>query len=111
MKIKDLENYITDNILDTIYREREDNISTRNKEDEKAIAKIEERYPMNYEKLLNCINNLPPHFRNIREDILNSLDTYSMRENLIAAHDNEKFYKIGFCDGIRTILEQLKMSN
>ena len=35
-----------------------------------------------------------------REEIIEALE----RENLIMAHDNEKFYKIGFCDGIRTIL-------
>ena len=33
---------------------------------------------------------------------------YVMRENLIMTHDNEKFYKAGFCDGIRIILENLK---
>lgn len=31
-----------------------------------------------------------------------------MRENLIMTHDNEKFYKAGFCDEIRIILENLK---
>lgn len=39
-----------------------------------------------------------------REEIIEALESYLTRENLIMAHDNEKFYKIGFCDGIRTIL-------
>lgn len=39
---------------------------------------------------------------------IKDIDKYVMRENLIMAHDNEKFYKAGFCDGIRIILENLK---
>lgn len=31
-----------------------------------------------------------------------------MWENLILAHDNEKFYKASFCDGFKIILENLK---
>lgn len=38
------------------------------------------------------------------------MDKLLERENLIMAHDNEKFYKIGFCDGITTILENIKNS-
>lgn len=108
MDIKDIEKYIDDDIVNTIYREREDTISGINEEDKGEIAKIKEKYPVDYEKLLDYINNLPPYFKNIRETILNAIDIYSMRENLLSAYENEKFYKIGFCDGIRTIIENLK---
>ena len=30
------------------------------------------------------------------------------RQNSLIAYDNEKFYKNGFCDGIKIILESLK---
>lgn len=30
------------------------------------------------------------------------------RQNSLVAYDNEKFYKNGFCDGIKIILEALK---
>ena len=40
--------------------------------------------------------------------MLKKFDDYCMKENLIAAYENEKFYKIGFCDGIRTVIENLK---
>lgn len=107
MKLKDLEKYVNDSILDSIYKEREDFIFELNNEEKMEIAKIKERYPIDYEQLITCINNIPPHFKNIRENILKSLDIFSMRENLLSAYNNEKFYKIGFCDGIRTIIENL----
>lgn len=107
MNIKDIEKYINDNMLNTIYKEREDTISEIKEEDKEEISIIKEKYPIDYERLLEYIKNIPPHFKNIREDILNAIDIYSMRENLLSAHENEKFYKIGFCDGIRTIIENL----
>lgn len=106
MKIRDIEKYTNDTMLNTIYKEREDTISEI-KEDKEELSKIKEKYPVDYEKLLDYINNIPPHFRNIRENLLNAIDIYSMRENLLSANENEKFYKIGFCDGIRTIIENL----
>lgn len=107
MNIKDIEKYTNDTMLNTIYKEREDTISEINEVDKEEISKIKEKYPVDYGKLLEYINNIPPYFRNIREEILNAVDIYLMRENLLSAHENEKFYKIGFCDGIRTIIENL----
>lgn len=107
MNIKDIEKYINDTMLNIIYKEREDTISEIKEEDKDELSKIKEKYPVDYEKLLDYINNIPPYFKNIRANILNAVDIYSMRENLLSAYENEKFYKIGFCDGIRTIIENL----
>lgn len=111
LKIRDIEEYINDNLLDDIFKSREDSIYQRNKKEINEICKIKERYPIDYEQLLNCIKNIPPHFNNIRNNIIDALDTYSMRENLLTGYDNEKFYKIGFCDGIRIMLENLKINS
>ena len=111
MEIVDIQKYVNDNMLDNIYKEREDTISEVNEEDKEELAKIKEKYPIDYEKLLEYINNLPPQFNNIRENLLNSIDIYSMRDNLISAYHNEKFYKIGFCDGIRTIIESVNTNS
>lgn len=94
--IKDIEEYIGDSMLEIIFREREDEIYKRTKRDKEEIAKISKRYPVDYERLVEIIKNLPPHFNNIREDILNKLDDYCMRQNLIISYDNEKFYKARF---------------
>lgn len=108
LKIEDIEQYIEDTMLDTIFREREEELYRKNEKEDLEIAKIKEKYTVDYEKLLVAIKNLPPHFYNTREGIIEALQSYLTRENLIMAHDNEKFYKAGFCDGIRIILENIK---
>lgn len=108
MEIADIEKYINDKMIDNIYAQREDTICERSKKDKENISKIKEQYPIDYEQFVEHIKNIPPAFNNTREDILYALGIYSMRENLIASYDNEKFYKIGFCDGIRTIIESIK---
>lgn len=111
LRIKDIEKYIDDNMLDTIFREREEELyNEREKNEDIEISKIKKQYFVDYDKLLVAIKNLPPHFHNTREGIIEALENYTMRENLIMAYDNEKFYKTGFCDGIRTILEGMKNS-
>ena len=111
LKIKDIEKYIDDEMINIIFREREEELySRKGKLDDAEIRSIKEDYPVDYDKLLVEINNLPSHFNNTKEGIIEALESYLTRENLIMAHDNEKFYKIGFCDGIRTILENIKNS-
>lgn len=108
----DIENYIDDSILDSIFREREEELyyTTKSKEDTK-IKEIKKQYTTDYQKLMLTIKNLPSHFHNIREDIIKALEDYRIREDLLVAYDNEKFYKIGVCDGIGLILESLKNNN
>ena len=67
-----------------------------NKKEDLEIIKIKEEYTVDYERLLIAIKNLPPHFQNTREGIIEALENYLIRENLIVAHDNEKFYKARF---------------
>ena len=111
VKIKDIEKYIDDEMINIIFREREEGLYSRKEnQDDAEVISIKEDYPVDYDKLLVAINNLPPHFNNTREGIIEPLESYLTRENLIMAHDNEKFYKIGFCDWIRTILENIKNS-
>ncbi|MDE5830432.1 MAG: hypothetical protein K2H53_01775 [Clostridia bacterium] len=106
VKLSNIEEHIDDEILDSIFREREENLNTRTEEDKKEIMNISKKYPTNYEEILSIINNFPEDIE--KEKVLNKFDDYCMKENLITAYENEKFYKIGFCDGIRTVLENLK---
>lgn len=93
IRIKDIEEYVEDNMLETIFREREDEIYKRTKKDKEEISKISAKYSVDYEKLIESVKNLPPHFNNIRENIISKLDEYNMKQSLIVAYDNEKFYK------------------
>lgn len=94
LKIKDIEEYVKNTMLDTIFEEREDEIYKESKNDNERISQITEKYSIDYDKLIVTIKNLPPHFRNTRESIIKALEEYLMRENLIMAYENEKFYKV-----------------
>ncbi len=96
LKIEDINKYIEDSILDTIFRNRQEELYKENKKEDLEIIKIKEEYTVDYERLLIAIKNLPPHFQNTREGIIEALENYLIRENLIVAHDNEKFYKARF---------------
>lgn len=110
IEIEEIKKYISDDILDSIFKEREENIYY-SKDESKKIQKIKNENTMSHTKFAEVIKNLPPNFKNCRENILDALDKYSDRENLIQAYDNEKFYKIGFCDGIKMILDINKSEN
>lgn len=105
MDINYISQYIEDSILDILYRNREEELYTEKGKEDKELEKIKKENSIDYNELLRGINKIPSEFKEIRENIIEMLDAYITRENLIMTHDNEKFYKIGFCDGIRIILE------
>ena len=107
-KIK-ITDFIDNSLLDTIYREREDSLYQHTKIDNENIIELTKNLPITYEDLLVAIKNLPPHSNNTREFILERLEGYLKRQNSLAAYDNEKFYKSGFCDGVQLVLEALKI--
>ena len=93
LKIKDIEEYIEDSMLDTIFNEREDEVYRKTQKDNERISKITEKYSIDYDRLISIIKALLPHFKNTRETIIKALEEYLMRENLIMAYENEKSYK------------------
>lgn len=104
IKIAELENYISDNILDSIFIEREEDIySTKVKMIE--LEEIKKNNTMTYEEVQTIIKKLPTYAKDCKENILEALEQYSERQNLIQSFDNEKFYKAGFCDGMKMIID------
>lgn len=108
MTIKELERYVNDNMLDNIFNEREDSISELSNFDINKISEINKKYPANYENIIDYINSSIEISQDKKDKLLIMLDEYIMKENLLHTNESEKFYKIGFCDGIRIILENLK---
>lgn len=104
----EITDFVDNSLLDTIYIEREDSLYQHTEIDNENIKEITKNLPITYEDLLVAIKNLPPHFNNTREFILERLEGYMERQNSLIAYDNEKFYKNGFCDGVQIILETLK---
>lgn len=111
MTLKDLNKYVNDEMLQTIYEAREDEIYELKSNENYERNRILEDNPTSYERLLLIIKNLPPHFKNTREMILETLEEYTKRETALTAYDNERFYKVGFCDGIRIIIENLNKNS
>lgn len=104
IKIEEIKSYINDDVLDTAFNDREEEIyhtDIKNKE----LRKIKKDNTMTYDRFQEIIKNLPPHFQNCREAILEAFEKYANRQNLIQSFDNEKFYKVGFCDGVKMILD------
>lgn len=106
--LKEIKEYIDNSVLDDMFNERECELY---QEKDEKIVKLKDKYKVDYENLLTAIKNLPPHFFNTREEILKRLDDYLIKENMIMAYENEKFYKVGICDGIKIMLESIKNNN
>lgn len=104
-KMEEAKKYINDDMLELIFRAREGEIYEEKEKEDIDVKKIKENNKTDYEQLLKIIKEIPKEFKEIQEKIVEALGKYLMRENSIIACDNEKFYKIGFCDGIRTIIE------
>ncbi len=95
-------------IIELIYKEREDTLYKYNSQDKENINKITDKNTVSYDDLITAIKNLPPHFGNTREFILERLEKFLEEQNSLCAYDNRKFYKNGFCDGARMMLEILE---
>lgn len=103
-----ISDFVNNSMLDLIYSKREDSLYQFSENDEEKIKEIDKNNPITYNDLLVAIKNLPLHFNNTREFILERLEKYMERENSLVAYDNERFYKSGFCDGVQMMLEILK---
>lgn len=53
-------------MLETIFRQREENIYNDNKMSNEQITEITKEYIVDYEKLIIAIKNLPPQSHNTR---------------------------------------------
>ncbi len=93
IRIRDIEEYIDETMLETIFRQREEKVYSDKKMINAEIAEMTQEYTADYEKLIIAIKNLPPHFNNTREGILEKLEEYRKREKQVMAYENEKFYK------------------
>ncbi len=104
----EISDFANNSLIEKIYQEREDSLYQHTALDNEKIKEINEQNPISYDNLLSAIKNLPPHFNNTREFILERLEGYIDMQNCLVAYDNKKFYKNGFRDGVQLMLEVLK---
>ena len=107
----EISGFANNSLIEKIYQERKDSLYQHSVLDNEKIKEINKQKPITYDNLLTAIKNLPPHFNNTREFILERLEGYIDRQNCLVAYDKKKFYKNGFCDGVQLMLEILKTEN
>ena len=104
-KFKEL---LSDDIVSELFHKREDSISNRTLEEREQIKQLLNKNNKDYENILIAIDNVPEVFVETKKLIKKNVDTKLETLNEISAYDNEKFYKIGFYDGINLIIDCLK---
>ena len=112
MKIAEIEKYITDDMLDVLYEGRCDVLSfTDFVSGDEDCQRIAAKYPINMNDVLAIVQNLPDDFKRLKKKFFNVFDNYITKYNLMTSYYSEQFYKVGFCDGMRTLLEILQEEN
>lgn len=112
MKIAEIEKYINDDMLDAIYESRCYTLSFWDfvSEDEDC-KRIEEENPISSDDVMVLVRSLPSDLENLKKEICRSFDKLISKHNLMTSYYSEQCYKVGFCDGIRTLLESQKLQN
>lgn len=95
VKIEDLKRFIEDDKLDDLYREREEYLNS-NEHLRKTREEKKKDISITQEELFDKLNN---------SDLKELLDKYLDQIENLQAWENEKFYKIGFCEGISLLLD------
>lgn len=105
IEIKDLKDYMSDDILNELFLNREDKIhELKEIEKEKAIFINNKICSYN---LQIALDNLPDCFEKVSKQINKSVDKKIQAQNEVLGYFCEKFYKIGFQDGISLIFDCL----
>lgn len=103
IEIKELGKYVTDDILNKLFWEREDKVKLlEEKEKQNEIFTYDKKCD---EDIQIALNNLPNCFEETSRRIKESVAEKIFSQEDIQTYFYEKFYKVGFCDGISLILE------
>lgn len=87
-------------ILDKLFKQRENEIYNIRKKEKKIVT----QYNKEYNDIFVSINNIPNGFTETRNNIQSSITKYLEKINAFQGMENEKFYKEGFSDAINLIL-------
>ena len=93
----------TNDLLDKIFKSREEEIYNFNEEERKLLLKKSQ----DYKKIYIAINNVPDAFVETIQGIKTSIENYIETLSNLQGVKNKKFYKEGFNDAINLILKSL----
>ena len=89
------------NLLNELFRTREDSIYNFTDNERKLLSKKSK----DYSNIYIAIDNIPDGFIETINGIKTSIENYIETLNEMQGFENEKFYKEGFSDAIQLILE------
>ena len=76
--LKEIKDVITEESLDNYYLMREEELSILTPEERKRRSERIKEYKVNYNDILNAIDNIPPCFEETKENIIKTILRYPM---------------------------------
>lgn len=98
---EELKSFQEESIIDSWYNTRAEDLYILNDVDKKKISEITKEDT--YQKIEDEISKLAKE--EDKEIILEKIDKHCNKLINIGGYENEKFYKVGFMDGINLIIE------
>lgn len=105
---EELKSFQEESVIDSWYNTRSEDLYILNDVDKKKIAEITKGEDT-YQKIENEILKLPKKCD--RGKLLEKIDKHCNKLVNIGGYENEKFYKVGFMDGINLIIECIGGNN
>lgn len=99
---EELKSFQEESIIDSWYNTRAEDLYILNDVDKKKISEITKEEDT-YQKIEDEISKLAKE--EDKEIILEKIDKHCNKLINIGGYENEKFYKVGFMDGINLIIE------
>ena len=99
---EELKSFQEESVIDYWYNTRSEDLYILNDVDKKKIAEItkgEDTYQIIVDEISKLAN------KDDKEEILEKIDKHCNKLVNIGGYENEKFYKVGFMDGINFIIE------
>ena len=99
---EELKSFQEESVIDYWYNTRSEDLYILNDVDKKKIAEItkgEDTYQIIVDEISKLAN------KDDKERILEKIDKHCNKLVNIGGYENEKFYKVGFMDGINLIIE------
>ncbi|MCL2859620.1 MAG: hypothetical protein FWF46_03440 [Oscillospiraceae bacterium] len=107
--ITDLSSVIDNNILQDLFIQRNDTISSVSKEDKKNLKVLHNKQLQTREKLEISLDNLPNGFKETKKQITECVENHIETSKEVDAYFSEKLYKSGVLDGLALMLESKKI--
>ncbi|MBO5348441.1 MAG: hypothetical protein J6A89_01280 [Clostridia bacterium] len=100
-----------ESLLSFLYKEREFDILTLEKNDKKNLKELLKDRDIKNKQLEIAVNNIPNGFENIINNLEKAIQEKLEIENSINGYFSEKAYKEGFFDAIKCIMRCIDNEN